>query len=151
MSSSSRLDRRSDLAGRTSYDVHPTISMTPRVLHIRQESNDEDSLGDPGIFALSEDLKYSLFGRSGHDNTSCHKFMNHVIGEALMKSHPKEAARIVRENKQFITVGPRGTPRYNGERTERRPPSAIRMVAHGLSSEDAATVVENKIPSDAHE
>jgi hypothetical protein len=29
MSSSSRLDRRADLAGRPSYDVHPTISMTP--------------------------------------------------------------------------------------------------------------------------
>jgi hypothetical protein len=67
-----------------------------------------------------------------------------------MKSHPKEAARIMRENKQFITVGPRGTPRHNGERTERRPPSAIRMVAHGLSSEDTAAVVEAKYPPDAH-
>jgi hypothetical protein len=63
------------------------------VLHIHhQESNDDDRLGDPGIFALFEDLKCSLCGRSGHLNTSCHKFMNHVIGDALMKSHPKEAA-----------------------------------------------------------
>jgi hypothetical protein len=77
--------------------------------------------------------------------------MNHVIGEALMKSHPKEAARIMRENKQFVTVGPRGTPQQNGERTDRRPPSAIRVVAQGLSSEDAADVVDNKTPSDAHE
>jgi hypothetical protein len=30
MSSSSRLDRRADLAGRPSYGVHPTISMTLR-------------------------------------------------------------------------------------------------------------------------
>jgi hypothetical protein len=29
MSLSSRLDRRADLAGRPSHDVHPTISMTP--------------------------------------------------------------------------------------------------------------------------
>jgi hypothetical protein len=29
MSSSSQLDRRTDLAGRPSFDVHPTISMTP--------------------------------------------------------------------------------------------------------------------------
>jgi hypothetical protein len=45
--------------------------------------------------------------------------MDHVIGEALMKSHPKEAERIMLENKQFVTVGPRGTPRQTGERTER--------------------------------
>jgi hypothetical protein len=35
MSSSSRLDRQADLAGRPSYDVHPTISMTNRTKHIR--------------------------------------------------------------------------------------------------------------------
>jgi hypothetical protein len=32
MSSSSRLDRRADLAGRPSCDVNPTISMTPCIL-----------------------------------------------------------------------------------------------------------------------
>jgi hypothetical protein len=32
MYSSSRLDRRADLAGRPSYGVHPTISMTRRSL-----------------------------------------------------------------------------------------------------------------------
>jgi hypothetical protein len=34
MSSSSRLDRRADLAGRPSCDVHPTISMTPLILNV---------------------------------------------------------------------------------------------------------------------
>jgi hypothetical protein len=48
--------------------------------------------------------------------------MNHVIGEALVKSHLKEAARIMRENKQFMTVVSRGTPRKNGERTKLQPP-----------------------------
>jgi hypothetical protein len=33
MSSSSRLDRRADLAGRLSCDLHPTISMTHPALH----------------------------------------------------------------------------------------------------------------------
>jgi hypothetical protein len=109
----------------TSWSSEMCISenKAPCVLHIHhQESNDDDSLGDPGIFALSEDLKCSLCARSGHENTSCHKFMNHVIVEALMKSHPKEAARMMRENKQFVTVGSRGTPRQNCERTKRRPP-----------------------------
>jgi hypothetical protein len=77
--------------------------------------------------------------------------MNHVIGEALMKSHPKQAARIMHENKQFVTVGPRVTPQQNGERTERRPPSAIHMVAHSLSPEDTVAVVDIKTPSDAHD
>jgi hypothetical protein len=135
-----------------SSEMHLSEKKPPRVLHIHhQESNDDDSLGDPGIFALSKDLKCSLFGRSGHENTICHKFMNPVIGEALMKSHPKEEARIMRENKQFVTVGPRGTPQQNGECTERRPPSAFRMVAHGLSPEDTVDVVDIKTPSDAHD
>jgi hypothetical protein len=77
--------------------------------------------------------------------------MNHVIGEALMKSHPKEAARIMRENKHLLTVGPRGTPRQNGERTECRPPSAIRMVAHSLSPKDTVSVVDIDTPSEAHD
>jgi hypothetical protein len=55
-----------------SIEMRLTEKKTPRVLRIRQESNEEDSLGDPGIFALSEDLKCSLCGRSGHENTSCH-------------------------------------------------------------------------------
>jgi hypothetical protein len=135
-----------------SSEMRLSEKKAPRFLHIHhQGSNDDDSLGDPGIFALSEDLKCSLCGRSGHENTSCHKLMNHVIDEALMKSHPKEAARIMRENKQFVTVGPRGTPRQNVERTECRPPSAIRMVAHSLSPEDTVAVVNIKTPSDAHD
>jgi hypothetical protein len=101
---------------------------------------------------MTEDLKYSLCGRSGHDKMSCQKIMNHVISEVLMKSHPKETARIMHENKQFTTVGPRGTPRQSGERTERQPPSAIRMSANPqpLSSDVAVTVIDTKAHSDAH-
>jgi hypothetical protein len=102
----------------------------PRILRIsRGISNDDDSLADPGIFALSKDLKCALCGRTDQENTNCHKFMNHVIGDALMKAHPRETSRIIREHKQFVTIGPRGTPHNNGERTDHRPSSAIRMVA----------------------
>jgi hypothetical protein len=111
-------------------EMRLTENKTPQILHISQNMfNDDDSLDDPGIFALSEYLRHALGGRMGHDNTNYHKFMNHVIGYALMKAHPRETARIIRDNKQFITVGPRGTPRNVGECTNRHPPSAIWMVA----------------------
>jgi hypothetical protein len=55
--------------------------------------------------------------------------MNHVIGDALMKAHPGETARIMCEHKQFVTIGPWGTPHNSGERTDRHSPSDIRMVA----------------------
>jgi hypothetical protein len=113
-----------------SNEMQLSEKKAPRVLHISQDaSNDDESYGDPDIFALYDDMKCSLCGRTGHEDTSCHKFMNHVIGDALMKSHVKEAKRINRENKQFVTVGPRGTPRNGLERTNRRPPSVIRMIA----------------------
>jgi hypothetical protein len=107
-------------------------------------SNDDDRLDDPGIFALSEDLKCALCGRTGHDNTNCHKFTNHLIGDALMKAHPRETARIIRVHTQFVTIGPWGTPCNNGERADHFPPSDIRMVAaanddppnDGLSAND---------------
>jgi hypothetical protein len=54
--------------------------------------------------------------------------MNHVIGDALMKAHPRKTARIIRENIQFFTIGPRGTPRNGGKRADHRPSSAFRMV-----------------------
>jgi hypothetical protein len=57
----------------------------------------------------------------------------------------------MRENKQFLIVGLRGTPRQNGERIECRLPSAICMVAHSLSPEDTVDVVDIKTPSDAHD
>jgi hypothetical protein len=61
-----------------------------QILHIGQNMcNDDCSLDDPGIFAISEDLKCALCGRTGHDNANCHKFINHVIGDALMKAHPR--------------------------------------------------------------
>jgi hypothetical protein len=62
-------------------------------------SNNDEILDDPGIFALSEDLKCALCGRTGHENTDCHKFMTHVIGDALMKAHPRETTRIIRDHK----------------------------------------------------
>jgi hypothetical protein len=100
-----------------------------RILRIGHDTaDDDDSIDELNIFALSEDLKCGLCGRTGHENTSCHKFMNHVVGDALMKAHPRETARIIRENKQFFMIGPRGTPRNGGERTDHRPPFAIHMV-----------------------
>jgi hypothetical protein len=56
--------------------------------------------------------------------------VSHVIGEDLVKSHPKDTARIIRDNKQFVTVGPRGDPHNSGERTNRLPPSAMHTVAN---------------------
>jgi hypothetical protein len=113
-----------------SNEMRLSEKKAPRILHIIQEaSNDDESYGDPGIFALSDEMKCSLCGRTDHDYYSCHNFMNHIIGDALMKSHAKEAARISRENKQFVTVGPRGTPRSGNERTDLRPPSAIAFIS----------------------
>jgi hypothetical protein len=40
MSSSSRLDRRADLAGRPSCDVHPTISMTEWCMNARAQGRE---------------------------------------------------------------------------------------------------------------
>jgi hypothetical protein len=107
-----------------------TEKKPPRILRINHDTTVDDDIthDDPNIFALAEDLKCDLCGRTGHENTSCNKFMNHVIGDALMKAHPRETARIIRENKQCVTIGPRGTPKNGGERTDHRPPSAIRMV-----------------------
>jgi hypothetical protein len=65
-------------------------------LAAREETPEWYGIEDPGIFALSEDLKCSLCGRSGHENSTCHKFMNHIIGNALINSHPKESVRIIR-------------------------------------------------------
>jgi hypothetical protein len=116
----------------------------PNILHIYQgtsRDDDDDSQDDPGIFALSEDLKCTLCGRPGHENTSCHKFMNHVIGDALMKLHPKKTSRIIRDNKKFVTIGPRGTPRNDNGRTG-RPPSAVRIVSSSMSD------VTSKIPAE---
>jgi hypothetical protein len=130
-----------------SNEMRLSKKKAPRVLHITQDaSNDDESYGHPGIFALSDDMQCSLCGRTGHEDTSCHKFMNHVISDALMKSHVKEAERIKRENKQFVTVGPRDTPRSGLERTNRRPPSAIRMIAAPQPLPlDAAPITDNPI------
>jgi hypothetical protein len=72
--------------------------------------------------------------------------MNHVIGEALVRSHPKETARIMRENKQFVTLVPRGTPRHSGERTEHRPHSVICMVAdpQPLPADDTVNAIDTR-------
>jgi hypothetical protein len=116
----------------------------PRILHISQDaSNNDESSGEPGIFALSDEMKFSLCGRTGSEDSSCHKFMNNVIGDALMKSHAKESAWISRENKQFMTVWPCGTPRSGNERTDCWPPSAIRMIAAPRSLPfDAAPITD---------
>jgi hypothetical protein len=124
----------------------------PHILHIDQgtsRDDDDDSQDDPGIFALSEDLKCTLCGRPGHENKSCHKFMNHVISDALMKLHPKETSRIIRENKQFVTIGPCGTPRNDNGRTG-RPPSDVRIVSSSMAditamipAEETASTVPN--------
>jgi hypothetical protein len=83
-----------------SNEMRLSEKKAPRVLHISQDaSNNDESYGDPGIFALYDDMKCSLCGRTGHEDTSCHKFMNHVIGDALMKSHVKEAEQINHEKK----------------------------------------------------
>jgi hypothetical protein len=110
-------------------EMRLTEKKPPRILRINHVTVDDYSTHDEtNIFALSEDLKCDLCGRTGHENISCHKFMNHTIGDALMKAHPRETARIIRENKKNVTIGPRGTPRNGGERTDHRPPSVIRMV-----------------------
>jgi hypothetical protein len=117
-----------------STEMRLSDKKAPRIRHIDQgtsRDDDDDSQDDPGIFALSEDLKFTLCGRPGHENTSCHTFMNHVVGDALMKLHPKETARIIRENKQFVTIGPHGTPRNDNGRTG-RPPSAVRIVSSSM-------------------
>jgi hypothetical protein len=119
-----------------STEMRLSDKKAPRILHIYQgtsHDDDDDSQNDPGIFALSEDLKCTLCGRPCHENTSCHKFMNHVIGDALMKLHPKETAWIIRENKQFVTIGPRGTPRTDNGSTS-RPPSAVRIVTSTMAA-----------------
>jgi hypothetical protein len=90
------------------------------------QSHQEDDLDQPNIYDIAADLTCALCGRSGHESSRCHKFMNHVIGYALSNAHPKETSRIMREHKKFITVGPRGTPRYE-ERTK-LPSSSIRAV-----------------------
>jgi hypothetical protein len=88
-----------------------------RVLHISQnQSDDDDILETPSIYALSNDLNCKLCGRSGHEDTGCHNFMNHIIGDTLMKAHLKETAKILREHTKFLTIGPRGTPHHD-ERT----------------------------------
>jgi hypothetical protein len=104
------------------------------------------------MFALSEDLKCALCGLTGHKNTNCHNFMNHVIGDALMKAYPGETSRIIREHKQFVTIGPRGTPRNSGERTDRHPPSDIRMVAAASDDppDDGISANDVDAGTDAH-
>jgi hypothetical protein len=112
---------------------------TTRVLCIGQDhSEDDDSLETPAIHALANDLNCKLCGRPGHEDTTCHRFMNHVIGDALMKTHPKETARILREHKQFVTIGPRGTPRHD-ERTDRRPASDIRVISKAETTDKECT------------
>jgi hypothetical protein len=139
----------------TSWDkeIRLTEKKASQILRISQGmSNDDDSLDDPFIFALSEDFKCALCERTGHENTHFHKFITHVMGDALMKAHPRETARIIREHKQFVTIGPRGTPRNNGERTGRRPPSAIRMVAAANNDPPDDGLSENDVDAgtDAH-
>jgi hypothetical protein len=119
----------------------------PRILHIDQgtsHDDDNDSQDDPGIFVLSEDLKCTLCRRPGHENTSCHKFVNHLVGDALMKLHPKETTMIIRENKQFMTIGPRGTPRNDNGRTG-RPPSAVRIVSSSMADVTAMIPAEETV------
>lgn len=131
-----------------STEMRLSDKKAPRILHIDQgtsRDDDDDSQDDPGIFALSEDLKCTLCGRPGHENTSCHKFMNHVIGDALMKLHPKETARIIRENKQFVTIGPGGTPRNDNGRTG-RPSSAVRIVTSAPPDMIPATETASIVP-----
>jgi hypothetical protein len=101
---------------------------TPRVLHISQYQYDDDiRLETPVIYVLSSDLNCKLCGRSRHADASCHKFMNHVIGDALVKAHQKETPKILRDHKQFVNIGPCGTPRHD-ERTDHCPASAIQAI-----------------------
>jgi hypothetical protein len=64
MSSSSRLDRRADLAGRPSYDVHPTISMT--------SCNIARSLKEFIVEARAINEEFTLMPLSGIGNNLCY-------------------------------------------------------------------------------
>jgi hypothetical protein len=81
-----------------------------------------------------------------------HKVVNHIIGDAVMKAHPREIASIIRENKQFIMIGPRGHPRNSGEQTDIRPPSAIYVVTTSAEVLPDVSPTENdvKIETEAH-
>jgi hypothetical protein len=93
--------------------MHLVERRNPLVLCIiKDKSDDDDSLETPAIYALSNDLNYNLCGRSGHEDTSFHKFMNHVIIDAHYESAPK------RKGKYFARA-----QAINDNRTPRRPPS----------------------------
>jgi hypothetical protein len=95
----------------------------------------EYALDQPYTHAIATDLTCALCGRSSHHSSTFHKCMNHVIGEAFMKAHPKETARVMREHNNFVTLGPRGTPRY--KEGTKLPSSSIRAVMASKSSGDA--------------
>jgi hypothetical protein len=118
---------------------------TPRVFHTSQDqADDENIIETPAIHVLANDLNCKLCGRSGHGDTTCHKFTNHVIGDALMKANPKETALILREHNKSVTIRPRGTPHHD-EHTDRQTASAIRVISTVVDTDKEHINVEQHV------
>jgi hypothetical protein len=96
MSSSSRLDRRADLTGRPSCDVHPTISMTvfnspliwSRVLTLATAAR--YSLFEPN--RLSSFVMKDTFPSSRLQVLSAGKFMRRLFPVGVRLIHPNNVA-----------------------------------------------------------